>query len=338
MNNDEINDRYYDILKGYVSTREEKYLMRSEDLGYELVRLNVPPEDIIEMHELAVKKLAADLPAKSVMESVGFLSTPLVELMMAYGLAFRQWIEDLEKNKKELEVYAQELQHSNELKELFADIMRHDLLNPASLINGFVAVLLEWEADDKKKSLLSNIDKSNRNLISIIEKAAEFAKLDSVEEIDFSIHDLGSTLENIVDNFRPRFEENEMTVDVQINSFYPSMVNSVIDQVFINLISNAIKYSPKGSHVEVTISDIGEQWQVNIIDHGSGIPEEDRELIFTRFSRLDKVKKGCIKGTGLGLAIVHKIVTLHNGEVGVDSNYPEDGSTFWVRLNKVHTD
>jgi signal transduction histidine kinase len=186
--------------------------------------------------------------------------------------------------------------------------------------------------------MLSNIHKSNSNLISMIEKAAEFAKLDSVEELDFSIHDIGSTLGDIVDSFRPRFEENKMTVDIQINSFYPSMVNSVIDQVFINLISNAIKYSPKGSHVEITISDLGEQWQVNVKDHGFGIPEEDRELIFTRFSRLDKVKKGCIKGTGLGLAIVHKIVTLHNGEVGVDSNHPEEGSTFWVRLNKVRTD
>jgi hypothetical protein len=312
--------------------------MRSEDLGSELVRFNVPPEDIIEMHEIAVKKLAADLPAKNMMESVGFLSTPLVEVMMAYGLAFRRWIEDLERSKNELEVYAQELQHSNELKELFADIMRHDLLNPASLINGFVSILLEKEEDDKKRSYLSKIDLSNRNLIYIIEKAAEFAKLDSVEGLDFSIHDLGLILGNIVDSFKPRFEENEMTVDMQINSFYPSMVNTVIDQVFINLISNAIKYSPKGSHVEITISDLGEQWQVNVKDQGTGIPEEDRELIFTRFSRLDKVKKGSIKGTGLGLAIVHKIVTLHNGEVGVDSNYPEDGSTFWVRLNKVHTD
>lgn len=159
--------------------------MRSEDLGSELVRFNVPPEDIIEMHEIAVKKLAADLPAKNMMESVGFLSTPLVEVMMAYGLAFRRWIEDLERSKNELEVYAQELQHSNELKELFADIMRHDLLNPASLINGFVSILLEKEEDDKKRSYLSKIDLSNRNLIYIIEKAAEFAKLDSVEGLDF---------------------------------------------------------------------------------------------------------------------------------------------------------
>ena len=311
--------------------------MRSDDIGYELVRFNVPPEDIIEMHEMAVQKLARDLPAKSMMESVGFLSTPLVEVMMAYGLAFRQWIEDLESSKKEMEAYARELQHSNELKELFADIMRHDLLNPASSINGFASILLEWEEDEKKKSLLSNIEKSNRNLIYIIEKAAEFAKLDSVEGIEFSSLNLGSILREIVDSFMPRFEESKMTVDLDIDGSYPAMANSVIEQVFINLISNAIKYSPEGSHVHITILDEGDQWKVNVKDQGSGIPESDRELIFTRFSRLDKVKKGSIKGTGLGLAIVHKVVSLHNGSVGVDSNSPEVGSTFWVRLNKTQT-
>ncbi|WP_319509069.1 ATP-binding protein [uncultured Methanolobus sp.] len=337
MTETDFKERYYQILKGYVTTREEKYLMRSEDLGYELVRFNVPPEDIVELHEVAISRLATDLPAKSMMESVGFLSTPLVELMMAYGLAFRQWIEDLEKSKQELIMYAQELQHSNELKELFADIMRHDLLNPASLVSGFVSILLEWEEDEKKKSLLTNIDKSNRNLVYIIEKAAEFAKLDSVEELDFSTHDLDLILRDIVDTFMPKFDENEITVGMSTDGSHLALVNPLIEQVFINLISNAIKYGPKGGHVEIFMSDAGDEWQVNVKDNGSGIPEQDREMIFTRFSRLDKVNKGSIKGTGLGLAIVHKIVTLHNGSVGVDSNYPETGSTFWVRFNKAPT-
>ena len=112
-------------------------------------------------------------------------------------------------------------------------------------------------------------------------------------------------------------------------------MNPIIEQVFTNFISNAIKYSPEGSHVVVGISDAGDEWKVTVKDSGSGISEHDRELIFTRFSRLEKAKKGGIKGTGLGLAIVHKIVYLHNGSVGVDSNSPEKGSTFWVRLNKA---
>ncbi len=331
----EFNDRYYEILKGYVETHEEIYLMRSEDLGYELVKFNIPPEDIIELHETAVSRLTSELAPKRMIESVGFLSTPLVEVMMAYGLAFRQWIEDLEKSKQELMVYAEELQHSNQLKELFADILRHDLLNPASLINGFVGILLELEDDEKKKSLLSNIEKSNINLINIIEQAAEFAKLDSVTGLDFSEHDLGVILTNIVDEFIPEFEKREMTISLETEGSYPVLVHPTIKQVFANLVSNAIKYSPEGSHVGISISDSDDQWKACVKDQGSGIPEEDRELIFTRFSRLDKAKKGSIKGTGLGLAIVHKIVTLHNGSVGVDSNFPEEGSTFWVRLDKA---
>ncbi|TGC09837.1 ATP-binding protein [Methanolobus halotolerans] len=331
----EFKDRYYKILRGYVETHEEKYLMRSEDLGYELVKFNVPPEDIIELHETAVSRLTTELPPKRMMESVGFLSTPLVEVMMAYGLAFRRWIEDLEKNKQELMVYSEELQYSNQLKELFADILRHDLLNPASLINGFVGILLELEDDEKKKSLLSNIEKSNINLINIIEQAAELAKLDSVTGLDFSADDLGVILRNIADEFTPEFEKKEMTICLETEGRYPVLVHSTIKLVFANLVSNAIKYSPKGSHVEISISDSDDQWQACVKDRGSGIPEEDCEFIFKRFSRLDKAKKGSIRGKGLGLAIVHKIVTLHNGSVGVDSNFPEEGSTFWVRLDKA---
>ncbi len=315
-------------MQGYVSTQEEKYLLRSKDFGSELVRYGVPPDEIVEMHERAVRKLIVDLSTDDVMECTLLVSVPLVEVMVAYGHAFRELV-------KELEIRSRELQESNELKELFADIMRHDLLNPASQINGFASVLLGLETNKTKRSMLSNIRESNRNLIYMIEEAAEFAKLDSVDELDFSVHDLGLILREVTDSFSLKLRENEMTISLEAESYYPSMVNPIIEQVFLNLVSNAIKYSPKGSHIVVSISDTGDEWEVAVKDNGMGIPEGDGELIFTRFSRLDKVKGG-IKGTGLGLAIVHKIVTLHNGSVGVKSNHPEKGSTFWVRLNKAN--
>ncbi|WP_407283394.1 ATP-binding protein [Methanolobus sp. ZRKC1] len=319
------------MLQGYVSSHDEKYLLRSRDLGSELVRYGVPPDEIVEMHERTVRKLTGNLSSKDIMQCALLVSVPLVEVMVAYGLAFRELV-------KELEVKSRELQHSNELKELFADIMRHDLLNPASQVDGFVSVLLECEDDCTKRSMLSNIHKSNSNLISMIDKAAEFAKLDSVDELDFSVHDLALILREVTDSFASKLEENNMTMSLETESSCPSMVNPVIGQVFSNLISNSIKYSPKGSHMDVNICDEGDKWKIAVKDNGIGIPETDRDFIFTRFSRLNKVKKRGIKGTGLGLAIVHKIVTLHKGEVGVESSSPESGSTFWVRLNKVKTD
>ncbi|WMW21162.1 sensor histidine kinase [Methanolobus mangrovi] len=232
----------------------------------------------------------------------------------------------LEKAKKS------KLEDSNELKDLFADIMRHDLLNPAGIVKGFSDVLYMKEMDVEKKETLKIISEQTDHLISMISSAAKLSKLESYEEMKFETNDVGIILWDVVGSFSPEFRKKDIKLDFELKGEYPSRINDIIEDVFSNLISNALKYSPSGSTIRVEIAEIGKSWKIMVADEGDGIPDEAKPYIFERFKRADK--KG-IKGSGLGLAIVKRIVDIHNGTVGVEDNPQGKGSVFWVMLDKA---
>jgi len=231
-----------------------------------------------------------------------------------------------------LREYAEELQRSNELKDLFTDIMHHDLLNPAGIVRGYTDVLLDMEEDGKKRRSLQAIERSNEKLIKIIERASRFAKLQAIEELEFEKMDIGVIFKEVIENLRPILDEKAMMLEFAADGKYPANVNPVIEEVFANLLSNAIKYSPKESRIIVDILDAGNEWKVTVTDFGEGISDEDKSRLFERFRRVDK---GEVKGTGLGLAIVKKLIALHGGSVGVKDNPAGKGSVFWVTLKKA---
>ena len=231
----------------------------------------------------------------------------------------------------ELQEYSGELERSNQLKDLFTDILRHDLLNPAGLVRGFTDVLINMETDEKHKELLSKVHNNNEKLIDLIEIASKFAKLESTEELEFERNDIGEILKNVVENFAQPTEDKEMTIEFLADGEYFAKANPIIEDVFSNLLSNAIKYSPKGSRIIVDIQDADPDWRISVTDFGFGILDEDKPKLFQRFKRVDK--KG-IKGTGLGLAIVKRIVELHSGDVGIENNPAGQGSVFWVTIEK----
>ncbi|MEL4306147.1 sensor histidine kinase [Methanococcoides sp. LMO-2] len=107
----------------------------------------------------------------------------------------------------------------------------------------------------------------------------------------------------------------------------------MIEEVFANLVSNAVKYSPENKDIKIGVKDRNEHWKITITDSGEGIADKDKQLVFDRFKRA--VGDCNIKGSGLGLAIVKRIVELHGGQVGVEDNPNGPGSVFWVTLKKA---
>ncbi|WP_292487222.1 ATP-binding protein [Methanohalobium sp.] len=225
----------------------------------------------------------------------------------------------------------EDLQRLNEFKDIFADIMRHDLLNPAGLIKGYVQLLLNLEADDKKRTMLEKIKSSDDKLVEMIENAAELAKLGTIDNLEFKKMDLCSIFKNVINDFEQQIEDKQLNIDFLPDYECFAMVNPSIERVFSNLLSNAIKYSPEKSIVSINIHDKENYWKVTVTDSGEGVPDDIKPHVFYRFQRIDK--KG-IKGVGLGLAIVKRIVELHKGQVGVDDNPEGSGSRFWVALKK----
>ena len=252
-----------------------------------------------------------------------------------YGEVLVAVHEDITQRKEaeeSLKKYAEDLKHSNELKDLFTDILRHDLLNPAGLVRGFTEIIIEKEKDEEKQYILQKIANNNNKLINLIESAATFAKLESIEELRFETKDIGKIFNNVVTNFRPNLDEKHLVLDFKAERTYPAKVNPVIEEVFANLLSNAIKYSPNESRIIIEILDSDDKWKVTVTDFGEGILDDDKTSLFERFKR---VGKGDVKGTGLGLAIVKRIIELHGGDVGVEDNPAGKGSVFWVTVNKA---
>ncbi|MDG6244652.1 MAG: ATP-binding protein [Methanolobus sp.] len=245
--------------------------------------------------------------------------------VLAESLSRKQTEEDLKK-------YASELEDANYLKVLFTDILTHDLLNPANIIRGFTEELIIVEDEDSKKNLLDKIHKNNEKLIYMIESASKFIKLESIDDIRFEKQDLLAVLERVIRNFEPEIDKKHIELDFSPVNEYPSLINPLIEEVFMNLLSNAVKYSPHKGKISVRVSDMGDRWKIHVADMGPGISDDDRTMIFERFRRADK---GSVKGSGLGLAIVKRIVELHGGKVGVDKNPMGRGSIFWFTVKKA---
>ncbi|MCD4703765.1 MAG: HAMP domain-containing histidine kinase, partial [Methanosarcinaceae archaeon] len=223
----------------------------------------------------------------------------------------------LELSEQEAQHYVDELKLSNEFKDTFTDILRHDLLNPANVIKGFTRVLQRDESDEQKQRFLQLIQMNNDRIINLIENAAQFAKLESFEMLDMKRIELNSIIKMSIEGLRFQINEKHMKTLFEPSHEHYVMANQIIDTVFINLISNAIKYSPENSKIHISIQDKNEFWKITVTDSGEGIPDEDKEYIFDRFRRVNKTD---VKGTGLGLAIVKKVVDLHGGLVGVEDN------------------
>ncbi len=229
----------------------------------------------------------------------------------------------VESNKK--------LEEANRIKDLFTDIMHHDMLNPLGAMKLMTELQLEKTRNDETIKALSMMKRNIDKLIEMIKSASTYAKLESVQELERSKLDLNRILCAVADNFKPQMEDKKIKLEYLAKNEYYAMVNPIIENVFSNLLDNAIKYSPAGSKVEVDIIESNEHYRIYVKDWGYGIRDEDKEKLFTRFQRVDK--KG-VKGTGLGLAIVKRIVILHGGRVWVEDN-PEGGSVFYVEIPKL---
>lgn len=225
--------------------------------------------------------------------------------------------------------YREELEHSTKMKELFNDIITHDLLNPTGAII-HAKELLDDEDVASEKELLEIIERSAKKQMEIIELAKVLSKLQNLEELDKKSHDLGDVIDNALDDTSHLFEAQDIKVENKISEPAPILANKIIISVFHNILSNAAKYTPKKSAVSVDITNDKENWIVSVKDQGEGVPDKYKETLFDRFVRR---KKEGVKGTGLGLAIARRIVEIHGGRIWVEDN-PEGGSVFKVRLMK----
>lgn len=230
-----------------------------------------------------------------------------------------------------LKKYAKELEEANQLKQLFMDILSHDLLNPIAAVKEASDLILEMEKDKEVLEIAQTIKQISKKILEMIESAKIYAKLESSEKWEWRKIDLHQLLSPLPNHFKSQLDEKKLTLEYRGSPGFCCNGHSTLENVFTNLLSNAIKYSPEGQKIEISLTQDSGFCEVRVKDCGYGIKDEDKLKLFTRFQRVDK--QG-VKGTGLGLAIVKRVVELHGGKVWIEDN-PGGGSIFIVRLPKI---
>jgi len=216
------------------------------------------------------------------------------------------------------------LRESNEIKNKFLRIAAHDLRNPLAVIINIAQVLQSGhlqEFPEKVDDLLLKIDQSAQHMLSLVNDLLDVSVIESghlkICSLRTSLNDL---LEQRIQLAGHLAAKKHITIHSELEqippfSFDPNRITQVVD----NLISNAVKYSPKGSFVQVFLKLKDKGAWVFVKDQGPGISREDQKRIFGEFQRLENRPTDGEASTGLGLAIAKKIVEAHNGKIGVQS-------------------
>ncbi len=241
----------------------------------------------------------------------------------------------------------EEAERANRAKSTFLANMSHELRTPLSGIIGMASLLMKRTDDPKARDQIGKILGSSNHLLAVINDILDISKIEanrmSLESVPFT---LSGVINNVQNALLLRADSNR-GLDVRI-AIAPELMNRVLTgdplrlgQVLINLLGNAMKFTPHG-HAAVRadiMSSEGDELMVHfeVEDTGIGIQPEDQERLFLAFEQADSSTSRHHGGTGLGLAICKRLVELMGGSIGVRSQ-PGRGSTFWftVRLSDLH--
>ncbi|SFB01087.1 ATP-binding protein [Selenomonas ruminantium] len=228
---------------------------------------------------------------------------------------------------------------ANQAKSDFLANMSHEIRTPLNAILGMNEMIMR-EASGNLKKYAFNIKSAGETLLSIINDILDFSKIESGKmEIVPVSYSLSSVLNDVYNMVSYKAGQKGLEFTMQVDPDIPDALigdEVRLRQVVVNILNNAVKYTPKGS-VTFTVKAKGEAEEDNLQlefitqDTGIGIREEDKEKLFSKFQRLDLKKNRNIEGTGLGLAITVRLTEMMQGTITVDSIYGE-GSTFTIHI------
>lgn len=245
---------------------------------------------------------------------------------------------------KAIQNIAQQKSHAEEAsaaKSIFLANMSHEIRTPLNGIIGFTELLKNTDLDDEKKEFVDVIEKSSENLLDIINNILDLSKVESNKiEMDDILFSPIEEFENAIEVYGPKAAEKNIHLSFLMD---PSLNNNLkgdstkIKEVIINLMSNAVKFTPQNGNITAEIRRIENAPQgkarvfFSVEDSGIGISEEKKQGIFDAFSQADSTITRKFGGTGLGLTISSKYISLMGGELSVDSEEGK-GSKFYFTL------
>ncbi|MEW5820311.1 MAG: PAS domain S-box protein [Cyanobacteriota bacterium] len=231
-----------------------------------------------------------------------------------------------------------ELEEANKHKSFFLSTMSHELRTPLNAILGFSQSLEKQyfgPLNAKQLEYIQDIYSSGNHLLSLINDILDIAKIDA-NTIDLNIESFPvvETIKNIITMFKVQFEKKqinfEYTIETSINNIKADKKR--FKQILLNLISNSIKYSNEKGQIKLEVTKLKDNFiYISVTDKGVGLKKNECKKIFSEFYQTDHTRDQALGGTGIGLALCKRLVNMHKGEIGVESEYGE-GSKFWFTL------
>lgn len=225
----------------------------------------------------------------------------------------------------------------DEMKTFFVNMASHELRSPLSAIKLQHAVILEGLAGDlteKQREILTRAHDKIQGLLDLINELLDVARIEAGHrQLEPTPLEIGEVLREIVDLLQAKAQDHQVSLKLMVPAGLPPLLadRRGMEEVFTNLISNAISYSPDGGDVVISALSYNDRLEVRVKDHGIGIEPDEISKIFDKFYRVKHYKARQVIGTGLGLTLVKGIVDLHQGAIEVESQVGE-GSTFTVIL------
>lgn len=220
---------------------------------------------------------------------------------------------------------------SDNIKEEFISTLSHEIRTPLTSIKGFSSTMLNsWDAlsDDKKKEFLKIILEQSQRLINLVENVLNVAKIDSQEEsLVLSEVDCINTIQNCINIVSVNYKDFKFNFNKPKYNLTCLADSNKIQQVLINILDNAAKYSTNSDKIDIEIYNKDDFCVFSIKNYGSFIEKDKIPHIFEKFYRIDSYIKSTTQGSGLGLYIAYNLVKNMNGKIEVVSNKENGGTT-----------
>ena len=225
-----------------------------------------------------------------------------------------------------------EIKDIEKIKKDFVINVSHELRTPLTAIKGYAETLRKEVDTAPGKKYLETVERNTDRLINIVNDLLQLSNLEEKAVLELENIDLGGFLENTIRIFDQRLKDKQLSLVIDVKENLPTIKADrfKLEQMLLNLLDNAVKYTDRG---EITVSmDVhGKRMHIQVRDTGIGIPKDDIPRIFERFYVVDKSRSRKSGGTGLGLSIVKHIVLLHHGTIDIESALSK-GTTVTVTL------
>lgn len=245
----------------------------------------------------------------------------------------------VEERTKELSYALEEIKKISRRKTDFVSAVSHELRTPLTSIKGYTSILLSERLGALPEEAKERLERMNRHcdeLVGLVNNLLDLSRIETGKiKFEFIYQRLDLIISDTLELLSPQIKEKNIKIELNIEREISVFVDQIqINRVFINIIGNALKFTPENGRITIEAKDKNNFIQIDISDTGIGISEKDLIFIFDEFYRVDNPINQKIKGAGLGLSLVKSIIEAHKGEAWVRSKLGE-GSTFSFTLPKV---